>query len=70
MSENNGHAVTIDYTNWRGERSFRRIVPEGVYWGSNEWHPKEQWLLDARDLDRRETRAFAMKGIHSWKPES
>jgi hypothetical protein len=69
-NENNGHAVTIDYTNWRGERSLRRIVPEGIYWGSNEWHPKEQWLLDARDLDKRETRAFAVKGIHSWKTQS
>lgn len=70
MGEQNGHEVTIDYTNWHGERSKRRILPEGIFWGSNEWHPKEQWLLEARDLDKRETRVFALKNIHSWEPNT
>jgi hypothetical protein len=66
----NSQIVVIDYTNWRGERALRRIEPVGIYWGSNEWHPKEQWLLDARDYGKREQRTFAMKDIHSWKSES
>jgi hypothetical protein len=60
--------VIIDYTNWRGERSIRRIVPIHMFWGSNEWHPEPQWLLDADDGDKGEPRIVAMKDIHSWKP--
>jgi hypothetical protein len=60
--------VIIDYTNWRGERSLRRIMPMGIQWTSSEWHPEEQWLLVARDLVKNEPRMFAMKDIHSWKP--
>jgi len=60
--------VIIDYTNWRGERCNRLICPYGIFWGKNEWHPEEQWLLEARDYRSQETRAFAMKQIHSWLP--
>lgn len=58
--------VTIDYTNWRGERSKRRIVPWKMMWGSNEWYPEYQWLLRAYDVEKKETREFAMTGVHSW----
>lgn len=59
--------VLIDYTNWKGERGFRKIVPDRVYFGSNEWHTKDQWLLEALDVERNATRTFAMNDIHSWK---
>jgi predicted DNA-binding transcriptional regulator YafY len=59
--------VTIDYTNWRGERSLRRIVPLALAFDSNEWHPKSQWLLLAADIEKNgEVRTFAMANIHSW----
>jgi predicted DNA-binding transcriptional regulator YafY len=60
--------VVIDYTNYRGERSMRRIRPTNLVWDSNEWHPVEQWLLIAWDLDKDASRAFAVSGIHSWVP--
>lgn len=60
--------VEIDYTNWKNERSVRRIVPINVYFGSNQYHPEQQWLLEATDLDKNAPRTFAMKDIHSWKP--
>lgn len=60
-------AVEIDYTNWRGERAMRRIVPLDISWDGNEWHPKTQWLLSALDVDKQQIRTFAMSGIHSWK---
>jgi predicted DNA-binding transcriptional regulator YafY len=60
--------VEIDYTNWRGERSKRRIVPMGVSWENNEWHPETQWMLEALDVDKRERRTFALANIHSWTP--
>lgn len=65
---NDSRIVTIDYTNWRGERSTRRIRPTGsVDFGNNEWHPDTQWLLEAVDVDSGKIRTFAMKNIHSWK---
>lgn len=61
--------VEIDYTNWRGERSKRRILPQRVVWENNEWHPDTQWLLEAIDIEKREARTFALANIHSWVPK-
>lgn len=60
----------IKYTNYRGETSIRRIIPVRVRFAASEWHPEEQWLLDAFDIDRGDTRSFAMKDIHEWTPEN
>lgn len=57
--------VEIDYTNWRGERSVRRVEPTGFYYGQTEFHPNPQWLLIARDVIKGR-RVFAMKDIHRW----
>lgn len=58
--------VSIVYTNYRGETSVRRIIPKRVWFGSTEWHPEEQWLLDAIDVEKEVERSFAMKDIRSW----
>ena len=63
----NAPKVEIDYTNWEGERSKRVIIPIGVQYTSNQWHPEPQWLLIATDVEKREQRTFAMKDIHAWK---
>jgi predicted DNA-binding transcriptional regulator YafY len=60
--------VKIDYTNHRGERSIRTILPEQIEWAKTEWHPETQWLLLAWDCDKEAEREFAMKDIHSWTP--
>ena len=60
--------VEIDYTNWRGERAKRLIVPLAIRFDSNEWHPTPQWLCEAEDCDTGNVRSFAMKDIHSWQP--
>lgn len=60
--------VMIDYTNWRGERTERRIVPMDVVFENNEWHPETQWMLEAIDVEKGEFRCFALASIHSWKP--
>jgi predicted DNA-binding transcriptional regulator YafY len=59
--------VTIRYRNWRGEVADRRIMPHSIWFGSTQWHPESQWLLDALDLDRNEVRSFAMKDILEWR---
>jgi predicted DNA-binding transcriptional regulator YafY len=60
--------VLIDYTNWKGERSFRTIEPISISFEENEYHKPAQWLLLAMDLDKKAERSFALKDIHSWKP--
>lgn len=60
--------VEIDYTNWRGERRLRRIEPQAIGITKSEWHPKEQWCIQAIDCEDGKQKDFAMKDIHSWKP--
>lgn len=64
-----GH-VLIDYTNWRGERGEREIVPLSLKFGSNEWHKSEQWMVLAHDVEKKADRWFAMSGINQWKPKA
>lgn len=63
---NPSEAVRIDYVNYRGERGLRRIVPFQLYFGEVEWHPGEQWILDAWDLDKDAIRSFAIIDIWRW----
>jgi predicted DNA-binding transcriptional regulator YafY len=61
-------AVVIDYTNWRGERSERTVRPIRFYFGSSQWHPRMQWLMEAFDTSKSTNLVFALGGIHSWRP--
>lgn len=58
--------VTLDYTNYRGERALRTVTPWGVEWGTTDWHPEPGWLLTCYDHDRAACRVYALSGIHSW----
>lgn len=61
--------VTIDYTNYRGERGIRRIKPMRIEFRSSHWHPEPQWLLIAIDMRQEQhgmVREFAMAQIHSF----
>jgi predicted DNA-binding transcriptional regulator YafY len=60
--------VLIDYTNWRGERRWRRIRPLRVAFENSEWHHDTQWILHAVDVEMAAMREFAMKDIHAWNP--
>lgn len=62
------HIVAIDYTNHRGERGERLILPRRIYFATARWHRCPQWLLDAWDILKEDDRTFAMKDIHSWRP--
>lgn len=61
-------AIKILYTNWRGETAIRTIIPLEIIFASTEWHPEEQWLLKAYDLDKKAERSFACKDIKDWDP--
>lgn len=59
-------AIRIVYTNYRGETASRHVIPQRVWFGATDWHPKEQWLLDALDLDKGAERSFALRDIKSY----
>jgi predicted DNA-binding transcriptional regulator YafY len=56
-------ALVVSYTNHRGETSVRRLEPVQVWFGSTQWHHEPQWFLNARDLDKREYRDFALRDM-------
>ena len=66
----NEKTVEIVYKNWRGEVGVRQIIPEKIWFGTTEWYPEEQWLLDAFDCGKQESRTFAMSDIREWRPVS
>jgi predicted DNA-binding transcriptional regulator YafY len=70
MSNMDKQIVIIEYTNWRGIRSKRHIRPLSIAFDNNEWHPSTQWLLEAVDVEKGETRTFALANIHSWLRQS
>lgn len=62
--------VVIDYTNHRGKRAKRRILPHSAFWARGTEYHKDQpgWYIRAECLEKGEFRDFAMKDIHSWEP--
>lgn len=56
-------AIKVIYSNWRGEKATRTIVPLSLYWGKSEWHPQEQWMIRVWDVDRNDYREYAFKDI-------
>ncbi len=55
-----GTEMRFAYTNYRGEKSLRRVRPLRMWWGATPYHPRPQWLLSAIDLDKAEERIFAV----------
>jgi hypothetical protein len=61
--------LEIDYTNYRGERTTRRVLPHGTMrFGTSAFHTTPQWLIPMFDVSKGEDREFALKDIHSAKP--
>lgn len=58
--------VVIDYTNHRGVRTLREIIPALLEFASTAYHPTPQWLLHAHDVKKGDKRIFALKDIHAW----
>lgn len=62
-----GQIIEFDYTNYRGEKGQRKAMFESIYWGSNEYHTKQQFLVSARDLDKQQNRTFAASEMENLK---
>lgn len=55
--------VIRPYTNHRGERATRRLITRRLYFGTSEYHPGEQWLLEAWDCEKHAIRTFALNNF-------
>ena len=62
-------SITFTYRNWRGETSRRIAERLGVRFGSTEWHPEPQWLMGAVDVEKGESREFAMRDMGDVRVE-
>ncbi len=58
--------LRIIYTNWRGETAERVILPISIWFGSTQWHPTQQWLLKAHDVEKDAERDFALLDIKNF----
>ena len=58
--------IKIVYTNYKGETAVRTIIPKEIKYGKTEYHPEEQWLLVAFDIEKQAERTFAMKDVRAW----
>mgnify|MGYP000881435652 CR=1 FL=1 len=63
---NREHDVQIHYKNHRGEISIRLIRPEDIFFGSTQWHPEPQWIINAYDYGKEARRSFAIGDIAFW----
>ncbi len=66
MVKESNPALVFEYTNWKGETAVRRVKPIEIWYGKTEYHPQEQWLLKALDLEKGEERNFAVKDISKF----
>lgn len=51
------------YCNYKGETSWRNVVPIEISFKKTDYHDEEQWIMRALDVDRNVEREFAMKDI-------
>ena len=59
--------LVFRYKNWQGLIATRRVLPIKIWYGSTKWHPEEDWLLKAIDLDKDAERDFKIKDILSFE---
>lgn len=57
--------IEFFYKNYKGDVSKRYVRTMHLYWGKTEYHPKEQWLLEAYDLLKKDIRHFAVVDIQN-----
>ena len=55
--------LKFEYLNWEGKKAVREVEPIKIWYGKTEWHPKKQWFLKARDIEKKAERDFALKDI-------
>lgn len=67
MALDTSRAIRADYTNWRGERRLRSLIPLQLHFGYTPHHPEPQWLLHCHDIEDDKTKEFALLGFHNFE---
>ena len=57
--------LSCDYTNWRGEKSTRRLRIKGFWYGATEFHPEPGLMIKAYDFDKKAERDFRVCDFHT-----
>lgn len=57
--------ITLDYTNYKGERRLRDVAPISIVFRSNNYYHGSGFILIAYDVEKRRTRDFAVNMIHN-----
>ena len=55
--------ITFNYKNWNGDTRRRIVIPDRIFYGSTAHHEIEQWILEAFDVEKGESRCFALCDI-------
>lgn len=55
------------YLNHAGVNAWRKFVPGRLWFGTTEWHPEPQHLLQVWDLERGALRDYAIENIQQWR---
>lgn len=53
-------SIDVVYRNHRGDVATRTVTPRQVWYGTTEWHPRPQWLLDVWDHGKNAERTYAL----------
>lgn len=57
--------TVLDYTNYKGDRKKRAVIPLKVRFESNNEYHGVSWILEAYDVNKRRVRSFDIKQIHN-----
>lgn len=52
------------FINHKHEGAVRRVIPNRIWFGVTEYHPKPQWFLNAFDVDKQAERDFPLSDIN------
>ena len=58
-----GQVIRFRYRNWKGVVSERTARVTNLFYGSTEWHPQPQWLVQALDMEKSAVRLFALRDM-------
>lgn len=58
-----GATHKVVYTNWQGETEVRTLMPQALFYGSTEHHPREQWLVQCLDVERGHVRHYSLDSM-------
>ena len=65
MSVNGMPIMSVEYTNYKGERRRRKFLPAGkVEFGSNNWHPEPHYYMPCLDIEKGELRDCPLASFH------